>query len=93
MGNPFLIRETIALLERGERISPPTAGERLSLATRHLDLVCQYKGESVAVREMRKHFSWYLKGVRGAAQLRQQINQATTRQQLLNILQSAQLKQ
>lgn len=93
MGNPFLIRETVALLERGERIAPPTAEERVNLASRHLDLACRYKGESVAVREMRKHFSWYLKGMRGAAQLRQQINQATTRQQLLNILQSAQLKQ
>jgi tRNA-dihydrouridine synthase len=35
---------------------------------------------------MRKHFSWYLKGMRGAARLREQINQATTRQQLLDIL-------
>ena len=89
MGNPFLIREAVALLERGERISPPTLEEKLALAARHLDLACQYKGENVAVREMRKHFSWYLKGMRGAAQLRQQINQATTRQQLLDILHSA----
>jgi len=90
MGNPFLIREAVALLERGERISPPTLEEKLALAARHLDLACQYKGENVAVREMRKHFSWYLKGMRGAAQLRQQINQATTRQQLLDIFHSAQ---
>lgn len=87
MGNPFLIRETVALLETGKQLPPPAAEEKLTIAGHHLDLVCQYKGESVAVREMRKHFSWYLKGMRGASRLREQINQATTRQQLLDILQ------
>ncbi|HAA09484.1 MAG: tRNA dihydrouridine synthase DusB [Syntrophomonadaceae bacterium] len=87
MGNPFLIREAVALLETGKQLPPPTMEEKLALAAHHLDLVCQYKGESVAVREMRKHFSWYLKGMRGAARLREKINQATTRQQLLDILQ------
>lgn len=90
MGNPYLISEAAALLEEGRQLPPETIAERLQIAARHLDLVCQYKGEAVAVREMRKHFSWYLKGMRGAARLREQINQATTRTQLLNILQQMQ---
>ena len=86
MGNPLLISQTVALLERGEELPLPTLEERLTLAAHHLDLACQYKGEAVATREMRKHFSWYLKGMRGAARLREQINQATTSQKLLDIL-------
>lgn len=87
MGNPFLIREAIALVEDGRQPAPATVEERLQTAAQHLDWVCRDKGESVAVREMRKHFSWYLKGMRGAARLREEINRATTRHQLIGILQ------
>lgn len=38
----------------------------------------QLKGESVAVREMRKHASWYLKGIRGNGKARNAINQTET---------------
>jgi len=83
MGNPFIFRETVALLERGERIEPPTLEERLAVAVRHLDLAIADKGEEMAVREMRKHMCWYIKGLRGAASIRAQINQACTREEML----------
>ena len=34
------------------------------------------KGEYVAIREMRKHCAWYLKGVRNSAKIRNEINKA-----------------
>ena len=42
---------------------------------RHFDDVYALKGEYTAVREMRKHVGWYLKGVPGAAAVRGRINQ------------------
>lgn len=36
--------------------------------------MAEWKGEDRAVIEMRKHFAWYLKGLRGAAQVRSRIN-------------------
>ena len=82
MGNPFLFREAVALIERGEVIPPPSVDERMDLAARHLKLAVLDKGELVAVREMRKHISWYIKGLRGAARIREDINRASTHGQM-----------
>lgn len=88
LGNPFIIRETVALLEYGRIISPSSPAEKIKLAIRHLQLAIEDKGESTAVREMRKHISWYIKGMPAAARLREQINQAATREEMLAILES-----
>ncbi|MGI6434081.1 MAG: tRNA dihydrouridine synthase DusB [Syntrophomonadaceae bacterium] len=88
MGNPFIYRETVALIEHGLVLPSPTLEERLKAAQKHLDLAIHYKGEYVGVREMRKHFAWYCKGLRGATRVRGAINQAVTRDQLLTALNS-----
>lgn len=88
MGNPFIIRETVALVEHGERLPAPLPAEKIRLAIRHLELTVENKGEHVGVREMRKHISWYIKGMSGAARLREMINQAETREEMINILES-----
>jgi len=85
LGNPFIFRETVELVEHGRRILPPTIEERIAAAYQHLELACSFKGETVAVREMRKHLAWYTRGMRGAARIRETINQATTRQQINSI--------
>lgn len=86
MGNPFIFRETAELLENGRRIPAPTLEERLETARRHLELACRFKTEAVAAREMRKHLAWYIKGTPGAARLREEINQASTLEELLDSL-------
>ena len=37
-------------------------------------MLIQEKGEYTAVREMRKHVAWYVKGMRNATIIRNQIN-------------------
>jgi nifR3 family TIM-barrel protein len=86
MGNPFIFRETVELLEKGKLIAPPDPRERMSIALKHLDLACQFKGEKVAVREMRKHLSWYIKGLPGAARIREELNRAVTREEMAMII-------
>jgi nifR3 family TIM-barrel protein len=86
LGNPFIFRETAALLQDGEAAEKPELEERIAAATHHLELACQYKGETVAVREMRKHFSWYTRGLRGAAHIRELVNRAATREEILAAL-------
>lgn len=86
MGNPFIIRETVELIENNRKIEPPGWEERIHIAKQHLDLVIEYKGERVAVREMRKHIALYIKGMRDAARLRESINKACTREDMLAIL-------
>lgn len=86
MGNPFLFRETVELLTNGTILSPPTFAERMDVAAQHLELAIKFKGERIAVREMRKHLSWYIKGMPGAAKIRILINQADTRAEMLEIM-------
>lgn len=72
LGNPWLFAQVDAYLTRGETPPPPTLAERMEVMVRHAGLACQYKDERQAMREMRKHAAWYIKGVRGAAALRKQ---------------------
>ena len=73
LGNPWIFREALQLLAGNEAV-PPTAAERLSVALAHLELFTSLCGERVAVREMRKHLSWYAKGLSAAAVFRAAVN-------------------
>ncbi len=88
MGNPWLFRQIVHYLQYREELPPPTAQERIDTAIRHLELMVESKGEHVAVFEMRKHAAWYTKGIRGAARIREIINQARTQQEIVDILNS-----
>lgn len=78
LGNPWLIRRTAHYLRTGELLPPPEVAERVAVALRHLEMVVEKKGELTGVREMRKHLSWYTKGLRGAARIREQLMSAKT---------------
>ncbi|HYF93169.1 MAG TPA: tRNA dihydrouridine synthase DusB [Symbiobacteriaceae bacterium] len=86
MGNPWVFERTLHYAETGELLPEPSAGERVATALRHLELMIQYRGEYLAVREMRKHAAWYLKGLWGAAETRNIINTAETPDDLRQIL-------
>ncbi|BDG34168.1 tRNA dihydrouridine synthase DusB [Saccharococcus caldoxylosilyticus] len=86
LGNPWVIYRTVRYLETGELIPEPTAREKVDVCLLHLDRLIALKGEYIAVKEMRKHAAWYLKGVRGAAKIRNAINECETREQLATLL-------
>lgn len=75
LGNPFIFSEIIAYAEgKGEEYVKPDIEERLRVALLQTERMCQLKGEYVAVREARKHVSWYITGIKGAAEARHRIN-------------------
>ncbi len=81
LGNPWIFREARSLLNE-ETPEFPTGAERLAVASRHLELFVEYAGERVAVREMRKHLCWYVRGIPGAAQFRAAVNRIDDRARL-----------
>lgn len=85
MGNPWLFREALALLA-GEEPAPPTVAERLAVARRHFELYAEFAGGRVALMEMRKHLSWYSKGLPGAAQFRAAVNRIETAAELVGAM-------
>ena len=77
-GNPWIFREARAALA-GEPIpAPPSLRERCETAERQFRLSAAVKGERIAVLEARRHYAWYLKGVRNAAYYRQKVVQMET---------------
>jgi nifR3 family TIM-barrel protein len=88
LGNPWMIYRTVKYLETGELMDEPTVREKMDVAVLHLDRLIDLKNENVAVREMRKHAAWYLKGVRGNAKVRNGINECNTRDELVSLLYS-----
>jgi nifR3 family TIM-barrel protein len=85
MGNPWLFRDWLCL-QKGLEPVAVTAQERVDTAMEHARQLLAHKGDYIGVREMRKHMAWYLKGLRGAAQVRQKFNFAESLAQMEDIL-------
>lgn len=82
LGNPWIFSEAAALWKGEELPKPPTDEQRLRMLIKHLDMIIEDKGERIAVREIRKHVGWYIKGMHGAAAFRRQVNQIDDAQQM-----------
>lgn len=85
-GNPWLFRELAAVLRGEERPTSPTLAVRLAQASEHLDMLIDYKGEHISVKEMRRHISAYLKGLPHAAEFRGRFHKVDTREQFRELL-------
>ena len=87
-GNPWIFRAFRSFLETGVELPPPTIAERGALILRHLDMLIQYKGDYIGAREMRKHATWYTKGMVGGGNLRDAFNHAETREDFHRIVEN-----
>jgi nifR3 family TIM-barrel protein len=86
LGNPWMLYRTIHYLQEGILKPEPNAKEKMDIAILHMDRLISLRGEDVAVREMRKHAAWYLKGLRGSAKLKDVVNRASTRDEMAGYL-------
>ncbi|PAE36790.1 tRNA dihydrouridine synthase DusB [Bacillus sp. 7884-1] len=86
LGNPWMIYRTVQFLKTGKLMGEPSVREKMDVCILHLDRLIALKNEDVAVREMRKHAAWYLKGVKGNAKVRNAVNECNTRDQLVTLL-------
>ena len=60
--------------------------ERLEIMLEHLELAIQEKGEYIAIREMRKHFSGYTKNLPNSSEFRQKMNQIEDKKELVHFI-------
>lgn len=73
-GNPWIFKRINHYMKTGEVLPEPTIEEKITTAIKHLGLAVEVHGEYIAVREMRKHIGWYLKGIKGSARVRDEVN-------------------
>ncbi len=63
IGYPWIFREIKHYFATGEIMAPPTLEERIDAARKHLHGSVQWKGETLGILEMRRHYANYLKGL------------------------------
>ncbi|WP_270289062.1 tRNA dihydrouridine synthase DusB [Enterocloster bolteae] len=85
-GNPWLFGRINHYLDTGEVLPGPSMAEIKAMILRHGRMLVQFKGEGVAMREMRGHMAWYTKGMSHSATLRNEINQVETLEGFVELL-------
>lgn len=85
LGAPWVFSQINAYLEYGRIIPEPPVSERMRIMLRHVEKICEYKGESVGIKEARKHGAWYARGIHGAAKYRKELGSVSTLGELREI--------
>ena len=85
-GNPWIFKRIDHYMKTGQLLDLPSKDEKIDIAIKHMDLAIKEHGEYVAVREMRKHIGWYLKGMKHSARFRDQINHMVTAKEVIDTL-------
>ena len=85
-GNPWIFRNIKHYLQTGEKLSQPTNQERLQVMEKHIQLAVEEKGEDVAIKELRKHISWYTKNLKNSSEFRNSINKIEKKDELISTI-------
>ena len=86
LGNPWLFQAAAAELAGNPLPPSPSVAERIPVILEHVDGLVNRLGESVGIREMRKHLAQYLRGTHGAAALKRKAMTALTRSEVAAVL-------
>lgn len=85
LGKPWLLKETKDYLLNAE-IQTLSLSEKYEIILQHFVEVVKNKGEQTAIREMRTHFSYYTKGFKGSAKIRDFINKSSDKKAILSAI-------
>ena len=88
LGNPWIFKQIEYFLRTGEKLEDISNEEKYNVILEHFDLLWKEKGEYTATREIRKHISWYVKGLPNATVIRDKINSVETEADFKEILKS-----
>ena len=78
MGAPWIFAQINAWTGEGRRLPEPPVSKRMLVLLEQARETAADKGEPIAMREMRKHAAWYMRGLRGAAEFRRRCGTLTT---------------
>ncbi len=86
LGNPWVFRELNAAY-KGLDIPPqPSDGEKKAMMIKHLEMLCDLKGEYTGVREFRKYIMKYTKGMHGASAVRRRANDVISLNEMKEVI-------
>ncbi len=85
LGSPWIFESVNAFLQDGTLLPEPTVEQRMDVLCRQIEWAAALKGERVALLEARKHASWYMRNLRGAAVFRGEAGTLCTLNDLRNL--------
>lgn len=85
MGNPWIFKQIERKL-KGEEVLEVTPEEKIKMCMRHYELAIKYDGEYKAIREMRKHASWYIKSLPRCTEIKNVMNTLEDSNEVLRLL-------
>jgi nifR3 family TIM-barrel protein len=86
LGRPWLFRDLADVLSGREPQNPPRLGEVAGIMREHAELLSSWLGETTAMRSFRRHSTWYTKGFRGSAAIRERAMHLSTLAELETLL-------
>ncbi|MFM7472831.1 MAG: tRNA dihydrouridine synthase DusB [Crocinitomicaceae bacterium] len=63
IGYPWFFNEVKHFMKTGETFPSPTISERVEVAKDHLLMSIRWKGETLGINEMKRHYTNYFKGI------------------------------
>ena len=88
IAHPWIFREARHYLETGLGLDEPTLQDRVNLCLKHLFLCVEYDGEKYALISMRRHYSGYFRGIKGASKIRLELSRFKELPPLVSYLKS-----
>ena len=88
LGNPWVIQQMVAYVESGVLLEEPTVDEKIDQCLRHAKRLISLEGERNAIKQMRGHAPWYIKGLKSSAQVKNRLSQIDTYEHLEKILEA-----
>ena len=85
-GNPWFVKECIEYIENGVVIDRPSKDEIKKMMYRHVDDAIKFKGEFIAITELRHHIAWYTKGMENSTKFRLALNSANTKEDIYKLI-------
>ena len=86
LGNPWLIKECVEYLETGKYDNSISFLDKVEMMKRHYQLLIEDKNEKAALLEIRSHIIWYLKGMPKSKEIKNQICQSKTSEEMFKII-------
>lgn len=92
-GRPWLFADLAAAFDGRPAPTPPNLRQVARVLHRHAELICIEMGADRGMRDLRKHFSWYLKGFAVGGDLRAALGLVSTMTELEDLLAQLDLEQ
>ncbi len=91
LGNPWVIQQMVSYVEKGIELQDPTYQQRIQQCLLHARELIELEGEKNAIREMRGHAPWYIKGIKSSSYVKDKLSRIETYHELKTILNDYQL--